>query len=222
MRRILVSAIVLGALAVLVGLGLWQLDRRGWKQALLADLDAQLAAPPISLESAPTEDLAWRRAKVHGTWITAKPPARIRSRTLHGQAGADFAAPFQLANGDALIVRLGWMRDPSEPPTLPAGQATIEGVLFPTPRPTAFTPDNTPPDRWLWLAPKPIAVAAGLPAAKTSPLALNLQDALAPLIARPARPSVPNDHLQYAMTWFSLAAALLATVFFATRRRRSS
>lgn len=219
MRRWLVLAIVAGALATLIGLGLWQMDRRAWKLDLIADLDANLAAPPVVMTAAPSVDDAWRRAIFTGLWAT-KTPARIVSRTLNGQVGADFAAPLILQNGDVIIVRIGWMRDPSETPTLPVGDVTVSGVLFPSPRPTAFTPDNTPPDRWLWLDLKPIATALGASADRTSSLALNVIDAPEGLTARPARPTVPNDHLQYAFTWFSLALALAVIAFVALRRRR--
>lgn len=219
MKRIILSVVVIGALGTLIGLGLWQLDRREWKNALITDFEAKLAAPAITLTSAPGENQAWRRVSFTGIWGKTA-PVRIRSRTLHGEVGVDFAAPFILANDDVIVVRLGWMRDPASAPTLRTEPTLIEGVLFPTPRPTAFTPDNTPPDRWLWLDPKPIAIAAGLPAARTSPLALNLKNAPDGLTARPAYPSIPNDHLQYAMTWFSLAIALLAMAFFVLRQRR--
>ncbi|MDC0360786.1 SURF1 family protein [Alphaproteobacteria bacterium] len=219
MKRLLVLAVVAGALATLIGLGLWQLDRRAWKLDLIADLDANLAAPPIVMTTAPSPDDAWRRASFTGVWAT-KTPARIVSRTLNGQVGADFAAPLMLKNGDVIIVRIGWIRDPTETPVLPAGDVTVSGVLFPSPRPTAFTPDNTPPDRWLWLDPKPIATAFGASAERTASLALNVTDASAGLTARPARPTVPNDHLQYAFTWFSLALALAVIAFVALRRRR--
>ena len=41
--------VLLGALVVLIGLGTWQLERRGWKEALIAELDRKLAAPPVDL-----------------------------------------------------------------------------------------------------------------------------------------------------------------------------
>jgi surfeit locus 1 family protein len=219
MKRLLVLGLVTGALVTLIGLGVWQLDRRGGKLELIANLDANLAAPPVVMTMAPSADHAWRRATFTGVWAT-NTPAKIVSRTLNGQVGADFAAPLILENGDVIIVRIGWMRDPAETPVLPASAVTISGVLFPSPRPTAFTPDNTPPDRWLWLDPQPIATALGASAERTSSLALNLTDAIAGLTARPARPTVPNDHLQYAFTWFSLALALAVIAFLALRRLR--
>jgi surfeit locus 1 family protein len=218
MKRVLIIAVVVSALATLFGLGFWQLDRRAWKQDLLAELDANLAAPAVTMTVAPMSDLAWRRASFTGVWA-ASTPVQIRSRTLNGQVGSDYAAALALKDGDVIVVRLGWMRDPAAAPALPDGKVTVSGVLFPTPRPTAFTPDNTPPDRWLWLDPKPIAESQGADAARTSTLALNLLAAPKGLTARPARPNVPNDHLQYAMTWFSLAAALAVIVLVIFRRR---
>ena len=219
MKRWFVRAVVSGALATLIGLGLWQLDRRAWKLDLIAELDANLAAPAVLMTKTPSPDNAWRRVSFTGDWAS-RTPVRIVSRTLNGRVGADFAAPLILKSGDVIIVRIGWIRDPSETPILPVGEVTVSGVLFPSPRPTAFTPDNTPPDRWLWLDPKPIAAALGASADRTSNLALNSTDTVDGLTARPARPTVPNDHLQYAFTWFSLALALAVIAFVALRRRR--
>ena len=88
MKRLLVLAIVAGGLVTLIGLGLWQLDRRAGKLDLIANLDANLAAPPVVMTTAPSADNAWRRATFTGVWAT-KTPARIVSRTLNGQVGAD-------------------------------------------------------------------------------------------------------------------------------------
>lgn len=221
MRRVLPAAIALAAVAVLVGLGVWQLERRAWKQALINDVERGLATAPVLLKAAPGPDMAWRPATARGAWVQDGRVA-VRPTTFEGKVGADIAAPFRLENGDVLIALIGWAPDGAATPELPATTDTveIEGVLTPSPRPSAFTPDNAPPDQWAWLDPSAVAAAAGLDLARTSTLVLRVAEPPDGLKPRAARPNFPDNHLQYAMTWFGLAAALAVVAALAFRRRR--
>ena len=218
-------AFALVGCAALLALGGWQLERRAWKQDLLQAITAGLAGPALALREAPAADVAWRPAVADGAWLAAG-LARIAPRTIaghngEGKIGADYAAPFLLANGDALVVVLGWAPEGAPPPSLAQGQVRVEGVLAPSPEPNMFTPDNAPPDHWVWLEPKAIVSATGLalPPERVSPLVLRLSAPPAGLTAISARPKFPNDHLQYALTWFALA---FAWAVVATLRLRAS
>jgi len=218
MRRLIAIGGVLAAFAVLVGLGVWQLERRTWKHELLQSIDAGLTAPPASLTSAPGAGSAWRPATALGAW--AGPPVRIAPIPRNGRAGADYAAALRLRDGGAIVVRLGWAADGTPPPALAAGPVEVAGVLVAAAEPNAFTPDNRPPNEWFWLEPAAIAAAAGLPPGAASPLVLNATKPPAGLDAVPGRPNLPDDHLHYALTWFGLAAALLVVAGLLVRRSR--
>lgn len=216
-RQAAIAAAALG-FALLVGLGLWQLDRRAWKHDLMQAAETGLAAPPEALRTAPAASERWRRVTASGRWGTDA-PVRIAPRTLDGKVGGDYAAPFVLADGSAVVVLIGWAPDGAAAPALPDGAAEVAGALVPAPEPNLFTPDNRPPDQWLWLEPAAVAAAAGLSLARTSPLVLRLEASPPGLTPRPARPTFADNHLQYAFTWFGLAAALLAVGFVRLRQR---
>lgn len=221
-RRIAIGAAVLG-FAILVGLGAWQLDRRAWKQALIAEVDAGLAADPVVLTDGPAPDavqtLQWRRAEAAGEWAPTG-LVRITPRTMDGVVGADYAAPLVLADGSVIVVLLGFGAEGVQPPALRAEAARISGVMARAARPSAFTPDNAPPDDWYWLEPPAIAAHAGLRPEMASPLTLRLDTPIGALTPRPSRPVFADNHLQYAFTWFGLAAALAAVALLLFRRRR--
>lgn len=222
MKRLFGPIAALLIFATLVGLGLWQLDRREWKQGIIDAADAGLAAEPMPLQGPPGADMAWRRVEATGNWVQDS-LVRIHPATLSGRVGADYAAPFQLASGGFIVVELGWGPDSVDPPVLPEGPQTLLGALKPAPQDTMFRPRNIPPYQWLWLEPSAVLAAFDIPAANASPLVLRL--ATPPMDAmqvRPARPSFPNNHLQYAFTWFGLAAAWAVVAFLQLRGRKSA
>jgi len=221
MRRGLAIAVALLGVAILCGLGFWQLDRRAWKHDLIAEIDAGLAAPPSRLTRLPDLGAAWRPVSVEGAWAKAA-PIRIGPKSRNGKVGADYAAAFAMDFGGAIVVRLGWAPDSAGVAAidLPDGAVTLTGILVAPPRPNLFTPENRPPDQWLWLDPPAIAESAGFKAGETAPLALNLREPPTGLVAIPARPALADDHLHYALTWFALAAALAVVAVLLLRRRR--
>ena len=157
-RRVAIAASALG-FALLTGLGVWQLDRRQGKHALIAAAEAGLAAAPariVDLSAA----RSWRRVVADGAW--AGPAIPVAPRTFDGKVGADYAAAFRLKDGDLIVALLGWAPEGAAAPALPDGETEASGVLRPAPRPTLFTPDNRPPDQILWLEPKAILAASGL------------------------------------------------------------
>jgi len=220
MKRLIGPIAALIVLATLIGLGLWQLDRRAWKQAIIDDADAGLAATPVPLATPPGEDQAWQRVEAPGFWVVDG-LVRIKPAILDGRVGADYAAPFRLEDGGAIVVEIGWAPDSAAAPTLGDGPQRLIGALKPAPQPNMFRPENIPPYQWLWLEPPAILAAADLADANASPLVLRLSMPPDGLTARAARPSFPNNHLQYAFTWFGLAAAWAVIAFLLLRGRRA-
>ena len=222
-RKTVAVVAVLGAFAVLVGLGLWQLDRRAWKQERIAAAAAGLEAAPLALaEAAPDPGAVWRRAALTATTIPAG-RVEIGPKTVQGKVGMDHALPARLANGDIVIVVLGFVANDapaSTRPTPPDGHFAAAGVLTRPERPSRMMPDNRPPDSWLWLEPRAIAAAAGLDPDRTSPLALRLEPPWPGFQGEAVRPNLPDNHLQYALTWFGLAGALAGVAAIGVWRRR--
>jgi surfeit locus 1 family protein len=223
------------ALAILIGLGTWQLQRKAWKDGLIAQIDARAYAepgaivPPADWDTWRAEEDEFRRVRVTGTFLH-------RFETLvyglaSGQRGAPaqgyyLMTPLRLPDGAIVVVNRGFvpseLRDPaSRPQSQPAGEATVMGLVRAPEERNAFTPADDPArDTWFARDPQAIAKARNL-------------DRVAPFyVAVDATPNpgdwpkggqtkldLPNNHLQYALTWFGIALTLVG-VFGAFAWRR--
>lgn len=216
------------ALLVLLGLGTWQVDRLFWKRDLLARIDARLSAPAVALEALdrlPPGDLEYRRARATGRFLHDR-EMHLAARALRGQVGYHVVTPFELADGRVLLVNRGWIpQERRDPATRAEGQVPgtveLEGVLR-APRGQGWLqPDNQPAENiWFWVDPPAMAAAAGVPS--VLPVVLEAGPAENPgglPIGGQTRVKIANDHLQYAITWYSLAVALAVIVLIRRRRR---
>lgn len=211
----------LGGAAVLLALGFWQLDRLEWKRALIAEIEARAAAPVLEATGEETGERFDHRAAVA---IGAYPPGAPQIRYLTSLKGAGpgfrLIAPFVLRNGTRILIDRGFAPEAEAPrggaaPALPAGEQRIEGRLrWPQER-SAFTPDPNLGEM-LWFAREVPSMAAALNAAPVL-LAQATPAAGAPRWPKPMveSASLPDNHLGYAITWFSLAAiwVVMSAVF---------
>jgi surfeit locus 1 family protein len=217
----------LPALMILIGLGVWQLQRLDWKEALLAERAARLAAPPISLSAVPADgwrDYELRRVAVRGRYLFDK-SLEIQSRTWRGRPGVHIVTPLALEADGTILVDRGWapppdMRRPGEM-RRPEGVVSLEGVLRTGGKTSAWVPDNEPARGiWFFADPAAMAAAAGLPNAKPYLIEAAFGGEEGYPHGGRTRTEIPNNHLQYALTWFGLAAALVAIyVLYHVRRR---
>ncbi len=210
------------AVCILIGLGLWQLDRLEWKTGLLARIGDSMAMAAVDMPAAFADPPAWdyRRVRIEGVYLHDR-ELYLTARTHRGRAGGHVIAPLRrtdgVAAGQVILVDRGWVPDDRRDPATrtggqPAGTVTVEGVLRRPPERGWLQPDNQPADNlWFWVDLPAMAAAAGLP---TAPALILEAVADAPGEALPVggqtRVALPNDHLQYALTWFALAAALAA------------
>ena len=209
-------------LPVLLGLGFWQLDRREWKTALLEHVAEGMSAPPVVLPAVIDDPTAWdfRRVSVSGTFLHDA-EMLLTGRTHRGRAGAQVVTPLRRgepgAAGQIVLVNRGWVpvdrqAPDSRPDSLVAGPVRVDGIArIPPPR-GWLRPDNRPEENlWFWTDLPAMAAYAGAPAAV--PLVVEAGRGGAPEalpVGGRTAIDIPNNHLQYALTWFSLAAALLA------------
>jgi len=191
------------ALALLLGLGFWQLDRLQEKSELIAAIGARAGAAAVALAEAPQE---FTRVTVSGTFDHSR-ERHLLAQTHHGAVGVVVIAPLRLDDGRVLLVDRGWVPDAArEVLSRPQGVLVLEGLVRLPPRPNRFTPENRPDDDQ-WYRIDPVAMAG----AEALPFYLEAATANAggwPLPRQRAL-SLRNDHLQYALTWFALAAGLL-------------
>ncbi len=114
MRRLQTPAVlvlVAAALVVLTGLGVWQLARNEWKQQLIREREAAIAAPPIAASEAATldgESIEYRRVALEGEWDYGRTQI-VANRTRFGLRGEDVYVPLLTGDGaPALLVHRGW------------------------------------------------------------------------------------------------------------------
>lgn len=226
-RRPSLVAIVcfITALGILIGLGSWQLERRAWKHALLDKVTTRMAAPPVALGARITDPQAldYRRVTAVGRFLHEK-EIYLAARTHRGKPGVHVITPL-VRNGLApVMINRGWVpQKRKDPGTRKQGQVaglvTVTGIARMAAPKRLFTPDNNPATGF-WMTYDTPAMAAALGIAR--PLSMVVEaDAGANPGGLPrggvTRIDFRNDHLQYAITWFSLALVLI--VIFALYHR---
>jgi surfeit locus 1 family protein len=209
------------AVAVLLGLGAWQVQRGQWKQRLVEERTATLAAPPLEapavLALSPSE-VEWHRVRLSGAWDHAHSMV-LANRIRFSTKGEELVTPLlPTGGGPAILVNRGWYPE-AERERIRAAldaetSATVEGLAFDA---TGRVAQHTPQGTWTGLAPASMAEAAGVPFRSWAVLqgAPIEDEARAPsdgtLPVRGYRPFVnTTPHGEYALTWFGIAAALVA------------
>ena len=211
-------------LAITVGLGTWQVQRLAWKMALLREIDLGEALPPVSL---PDQPEAFRRVGVSGTFLplTARYGAELRPLPTGALIGSQVLGVLQRPGAAPILVDRGWAPADAETP-VPGGSVQLVGYVRP-PDHASWTSVSDTPDKHLFYTLDPVVIGTALGQPGVAPYTLVVLGPAAPgTYPDPAAtlPRPPNDHLTYAITWFGLAAALLAvfTVYArqALRERR--
>lgn len=198
MRRLPVIPTLIVALAVaaMIGLGIWQLQRAAWKEGLLADYSRAMAMPAVDLDpllagGRPLPELSFRRALVTCDARDAAVEARAgrSAADVPGQSFYVDCRPGAAGPAGRLRINAGWADRPDAVRRLTlgglvAGRLSVVGADGPIIL-TAATP------------PPPLAAAS----------------------EPPDIASIPNNHLSYALQWFAFAAIALLIYVLALRRR---
>src|SRR6478735_544364 len=217
----LVLACALSALLGFLALGLWQVQRLGWKEELIARIDRQLRAEPAPAPPAQAMPLRevdeYRRVSAQGRFDYGREVA-VRASTALG-AGYWVLTPLQRADGSWLLVNRGFV--PQElRAQIPRGEETVSvvGLLRLTEPDGSLLQANVPAEgRWYSRDVAAIAQAQGL-AGPVAPFFVDAQATPATTAAWP-RPGLTvvqfkNDHLFYALTWFALAAIMAVAMAY--------
>ena len=221
------TAIALIGVAILLGLGTWQLQRRAGKEELLATIAARMEAPSATLPANFTDPDSWtfRRAKAEGHFINGK-TIWLYGRTFDGKAGIHLLVPLDRGQGAALLVDRGFV--PLETGNKLAsfspadGQTTVQGIVRAPEPPGLFSPSNLP-DKNIWYDVDIPAIEKTL-GVTLAPVYLAVEASSA--VGWPAATGgtessgIRNEHLNYAIFWYTMAAVLSAIYLLSSRSRR--
>jgi surfeit locus 1 family protein len=226
--RLWPSLATLAALVVLLALGTWQVERLQWKVGLIAQRTAQLAAPPEVLPVHSDDWAVWDFRKVSTSGRLRHDLEQLFGASTHdGQLGHHLLTPLVREDGSALLVDRGWVpADRAHPAARREGQiegqVTVTGIArYRGDEPAGwFTPANQPENlMWFSYDLPALEQALGLP---LLPVVVEADDRPNPgglPIGGQTRIALPNNHLQYALTWYGLALTLLGVyVAFSLRR----
>jgi surfeit locus 1 family protein len=226
----------LAGMAILVGLGVWQLDRKVWKENLIATLNSRLSSAPGDLPpranwsqlresdeefrrvTFPAEFLAGEEALVYTAGSALRPDV--------SGPGYWIFAPARLAGGSVVVINRGFV--PADRKDLSTraegtthGTVDMVGVVRWPEKRDSFTPEDDPKNN-VWYLRDSTSIAASKNWGSAAPFYIDLETPV-PTGGWP-KPgklvvNLPDNHLQYAITWFGLALAL-AGVYIAWLARQ--
>jgi surfeit locus 1 family protein len=217
--RLAPTLFTIPAVLILLGLGTWQVQRLHWKEGLIAQRDRMVAAPPI----APPQTLAgakadeFRHVADDGVLLNDQ-EVFLAATSEGGDPGYQVLTPLREAGGRVVFVNRGFipldLKDRAKRAAgEPTGPVHITGLLRlpPAQKPTFFLPDNRPDlNLWFWVDLPAMAQAAGI--GDAAPVYIDADTTPNPggwPKGGITRLELPNDHLQYAITWYALAVALI-------------
>lgn len=222
MRRFLFLLIFgLAGTGILVSLGVWQMQRLAWKSGILAQISARIADAPQPLPAMPDPETdKYQPTVVTGTFD--KPELHVLTSVRFQGPGYRVIQAF-VTDGRRIMIDRGFVPAPAKDTPRALRTVTLTGNLHWPDEIDSFTPE---PDRAgnIWFARDVSAMAQAL---GTEPVLIIQRDPLendtstTPLAVDTT--GIPNDHLQYALTWFSLAAVWAGmTGYFLWRTRRAN
>jgi surfeit locus 1 family protein len=215
-------------LSVLIALGSWQIERLFWKENLIAERQEAVAAAPVpvprSLEEA--RGMEFRRVTDEGVFLHDK-EIFLGATSEAGGQGYQVLTPLLEPSGRVVFVNRGFIPAELKNPAKRAaaqigGTVRVQGLLRlpPEGKPNWFLPDNRPDlNYWFWVDIPAMSAADKLD--QVAPFYIDA-DATPNPGGWPkggvTRLALPNNHLQYAITWFSLAVALIVIYVLSQRR----
>lgn len=215
---------VIVSAGILCSLGNWQLERLHWKESLIGKIESEYTRDPlqnpfdsdllkaVALQKPPMAYGSVRGLYHHDLEILIGP------RTHEGKPGYHVVTPFSIAGGNGrVLVNRGWVPLDMADPTARLenqmeGMVTLTGMARLPDKPNPFTPHNDPANHtWYSVNPQDIALAVNMPDFPDVVFYAETQDP--PLegnypIMTLTRTIPPNNHWQYALFWYGMAALL--------------
>lgn len=223
--------------AILVGLGTWQVQRLFWKEALIATIEQRISAAPVALadieaRAARGEDIDYWPVEIRGRFVNSG--ERHFFATYDGTSGFYVYTPLVLDDGRAILVNRGFVpyekkEQGARPGSTVEGDVSIRGLTRNrlAEKPSRLVPDNdVAKNIFYWKDLDVMAKTAGLPDGQAVvPFFIDADATPNPgglPIGGVTDIDLPNSHLQYAFTWYGLAAALVGVTLVWLNGRRKT
>ena len=205
---------------ILVSLGTWQVKRLIWKNDLINFYLKQSTNNIINLhkENFVSEEIEYRKVRLTGKFLN-KMEVHITGKTYEGNAGFHVITPFLMQNGNYVLVNRGWVSEnykeaKSRSFSLINEETSVIGIIRYPQKKGYFVPENEP-DNGFWFTIKPTEIKKHLKIDKETFIIKFYVDALRQEkkinlpIGIKEKINIRNQHLSYAITWYSLAIVLM-------------
>jgi surfeit locus 1 family protein len=213
------TAIMLPIILFSLGLGVWQMERREWKRGILERIATNQATAPMPLDELVKGDPLRReygRVRVSGTFLHDR-EFYLAARSLKDKVGMQVVTPLRLDDGTIILFDRGWIPSEKKDPAKraegqTAGKVELTGIVRRNQVKRQFAPDNDPAKNFWFHVDVPLMrqMAGGKPDPVLDTFFLEADATPNPggvPIGGQTRLDIPNDHLQYAITWFLIALA---------------
>lgn len=237
LRAIIVSLILTAVFTTLIALGTWQMQRLEWKESLLANIDQRLTSNPVSIQNVidsinAGESFEYQPVTVEGVFDHSKEQHFFA--THNGFSGYYVYTPFSSSFGTVFVNRGFVPFDFKEPTKRPEGQVaeqvSVTGLArnMLDEKPSSVVPENDiAANIYYWKDLRAMAQTTGLDFddPKLLKFFIDANEASNPGGLPQGGVTIidlPNNHLQYAFTWYGLAATLLCIVVIFLFRRKST
>jgi surfeit locus 1 family protein len=234
--ELLPTVVMAFTIALMFGLGIWQLKRLEWKNALMANIEAaQTEAPKdlLSYDPADLQNAEWHNIYVSGRLLNEK-ELHATPRYLKEKMGYAVLTPLAVTSKGKtfyVLINRGWVAPEQKDAATrkagnPDGVVRIEGVIR-NPMPQGrFRPDNRPDkNMWFWYDIAGMAKETGLQLMPVMIDATRITLANGSAVESGPEPfpleiNIRNDHLGYAITWFLIGlSGLVMYVLYYTEKR---
>jgi len=207
LKKISFSIFVFFSIILFCSLGTWQIYRLQWKLDLINEINNGLNSESVPYSK--TNIINYQKVKFSGTFDFEK-QIYLYSLNSNGKPGYDIITPIKINSNEILLVNRGWIRNDlkNNKNINNIKFKSFEGIVKKISKPNPFKPENDVKNNvWYSLKLEDLQNFTGY---KLTNFVLYLQNSQNNLVEKKIiSPDLPNNHLKYAITWYSVALSIL-------------